>query len=117
MWGGGVKLLGVTIDHDLKFNEHIGNIARKVSKQIQVLQRHKKLIDIHAKVKLYNAYLLPHLNYCSIVWHHCGKGNSNKLENLMNVRCALFTMMIIARMRNYYCVLSILLCIVEFIIF
>lgn len=60
---GGAKLLGVTIDHDLKFNEHIGNIARKVSKQIQVLQRHKKLINIHAKVKLYNAYLLPHLNH------------------------------------------------------
>ena len=43
--------------------------------------------NIHAKIKLYHAYLLPHLNYCSIVWHHCRKGNSNKLKQLNE--CAL----------------------------
>ena len=50
-----VKLLGVTIDRDLKFSKHIADIVRKVGKQVQVLQRHKKLIDTDAKVKLYDA--------------------------------------------------------------
>ena len=35
-----VKLLGVTIDRDLKFSKHIADIVRKVGKQVQVLQRH-----------------------------------------------------------------------------
>ena len=54
---------------------------------MRVLQRHKKLIDTDPKIGLYNAYLLPHLDYCSIEWHYGGRRNSNKLEKL---NCALF---------------------------
>ena len=34
-----VKLLGVTIDYQLKFKEHISNICRKASQQLNVLTR------------------------------------------------------------------------------
>ena len=34
------------------------------------------------KVRLYTAYPLPHLTYCSITWHFCGRRNSDKLEKL-----------------------------------
>jgi hypothetical protein len=34
-----VKLLGVTIDYELKFNSHITNICRKASRQLNVLKR------------------------------------------------------------------------------
>ena len=33
-----VKLSGVTIDSKLKFNEHISNICKKVSRQLSVLK-------------------------------------------------------------------------------
>ena len=62
-----MTLLGVTIDKDLNFTEHVADIVRRVSNQIQVLQRHKKLINTDTKTKLYNAYLLPHLYYCCVV--------------------------------------------------
>ena len=75
-----MKLLGVTIDKDLNFNEHVADIVRRVSNQIQVVQRHKKLIDTDTKAKLYKGYLLPHLYYCCVVWHHCGQRNLRKLE-------------------------------------
>lgn len=67
-----VKSLGITIDRDLNFSKHIAEIVSKVGKQVQVLKRHKRLIYPDTKVKLYNAYLLPQLDYCSIIWHHCG---------------------------------------------
>ena len=70
-----MKLLDVTIDKDLNFNEHVADIVRRVSNQIQVVQRHKKLINTDTETKLYKAYLLPHLCYCSVVWHHCGQRN------------------------------------------
>ena len=85
-----IKLLGVTPDKDLNFDKHIADIARKVDNQMRVLQRYKKLIDTDAKIGLYNAYLLLHLDYRSIEWHHCGRRNSNKLEKL---NWALFIMM------------------------
>ena len=62
----GMKLLGVTINKDLNFTEHVADIVRRVSNQIQVMQRHKKLINTVTKTKLYNAYLLPHLHYCRV---------------------------------------------------
>lgn len=72
-----MKLLGVTIDKDLNFTEHVADMY-----QIQVMQRHEKLSDTHTKTKLYNAYLLPHLHYCCVVWHHCGQCNLKKLEKI-----------------------------------
>ena len=77
-----MKLLGVTIDKDLNFTEHLADIVRRISNLIQVMQRHKKLINTDTKTKLYNAYLLPHLYYCCAVWHHCGQRNLKKLEKI-----------------------------------
>ena len=77
-----MKLLGVTIDKDLNFTERVADIVRRISNQIQVMQRHKKLINTDTKIKLYNAYLLPHLYYCCVVWHHCGQRNLKKLEKI-----------------------------------
>ena len=37
---------------------------------------------MHAKKRLYLAYFLPHLTYCSTVWLHCGKRNADVIENL-----------------------------------
>jgi len=77
-----MKLLGVTNDKDLNFTEHVADIVRRVSNQIQVMQRHKKLINTDTKTKLYNTYLLPHLYYCCVVWHHYGHRNLKKLEKV-----------------------------------
>ena len=59
-----IKLLGVVIDRELNFNDHVAAIVRKLTNQLQVIKRHKKLIDTKSKIKLYNAYFLSHLNYC-----------------------------------------------------
>ena len=43
-----VKLLGVTIDYELKFNSHITNICRKASRQLNVLLNNiimKKMVE------------------------------------------------------------------------
>lgn len=83
-----MKLLGVTIiiDKDLNFTEHVADIVHRVSNQILVMQRHKKLINTDTKTKLYNAYLLPHLYYCCVVWHHCSQQNLKKLEKIKERR-------------------------------
>lgn len=47
-----MELLGVTIDKDPNFNEHVADIVHRVSNQIQVVQRHKKLINTDTKTKI-----------------------------------------------------------------
>ena len=71
----------------LKYHPH--DVVRKVSNQLQVLKRHKRLIPTGAKKRLYEAFILLHLNYCSIIWNHCGKKNADKLEKI-NERCLNF---------------------------
>ena len=68
----------------------ISKLVRKVSNQLQVLKRHKRLLPTGAKKRLYEAFILSHLlNYSSIVWNHCGKKNADKLEKI-NERCLRF---------------------------
>ena len=55
---------------------------RKVRWKFQVLKRYKHLILTHSKKRLYLAYFLPHLTYCSTVCFHCGKRNIDIIEKL-----------------------------------
>ena len=40
-----VKLLGITIDNELKFNEHISNVYMKEQRKLSVFMRMKKYKD------------------------------------------------------------------------
>ena len=49
---------------------------------IGVLQRLKNLIPMNAKLRIYKTAVLPHLTYCSLVWHFCRASDRNKLERI-----------------------------------
>ena len=77
-----VDLLGVTIDKDLSFNRHISQICEKVNKQFSVLKRFKNILTSKVMLRLYKAFILPHFQYCSLIWHFSGTRNCDKLESL-----------------------------------
>ena len=64
-----MELLGVTIDNKLKFEEQIREICRKVSQQVAVLNRLKKILPFELRIDIYRAFIAPHFNYCSESWH------------------------------------------------
>ena len=64
-----VKLLGVTIDYELKFNSHITNICRKASRQLNVLKRMGKYLNRLGKLTIYHSFILSNFNYCPVIWH------------------------------------------------
>ena len=74
--------MGVHIVEQLHFSTHVASICKKISKQIAVISRFRKLLSIQTKLTLYKAYILPHFTHCSTVWMHCGKTASDKLEKL-----------------------------------
>ena len=77
-----INILGVDIDERLKFNQHIDSMCQKLSAQINAISRIKSNLCIKAKQKLYNAYIVGNLNYCSTVWMFTSRGNLAKLEKL-----------------------------------
>ena len=84
-----MELLSVTLDNKLKFEGQIRKICRKVSQQVAVLNRLKKILPFELRIDIYRAFIAPHFNYCSESWHHCGKRGCAKLEKI-NERALLF---------------------------
>ena len=77
-----IQLLGVTLDNKLKFDSHIASICPRVRGQVNALNRLKNVLPCKTKEALYRAFILPHFDYCSQIWHHCGARNTKKLERV-----------------------------------
>ena len=78
-----LELLGVTPDSKLKFEGLMRKICRKVSQQVAVLNRLKKILPFELRTDIYRAFITPHFNYCSEPWHHCGKRGSGKPKKII----------------------------------
>ena len=53
------KMLGVIIDKDLNFSQHISEVCIKTSKIIDVVQRLKNLLPMNAKLRIYKTAVQP----------------------------------------------------------
>jgi len=62
------KILGVLIQSNLKWNEHISSIANKISKVIGIINKIKHTLSTDHLKLLYQSLIQPYLNYCCIVW-------------------------------------------------
>ena len=76
------KLLGVTIDRKLNFNEHVTNLCDKASKKIQALARIFPYIPQTQKRLLMNAYFMSQFGYCPLVWMNHSRTLNNHINGL-----------------------------------
>lgn len=65
------RLLGVTVDSTLSWDAHISAILKKCNSYLFLLSRIKPYLSISSRKLFYNAYILPHFDYCCIVWGNC----------------------------------------------
>jgi hypothetical protein len=75
-----VKLLGVEIDNELKFTQHIKSICKKASQKINALARIRNYLDLNCTKTLYNAFLISPFMYCPLIWMF----HSKSLNSLIN---------------------------------
>ena len=78
------KTLGVIVDEHLSWNDQIQSIVSKSSKGIGMIRRIKKFVPQSTLLKVYNAIVLSHFDYCSLVWDNCSDYLLNKLQKLQN---------------------------------
>ena len=77
-----VKLLGITIDFKLNFNNHISNICKKAARQLNVLKRIGTHLNKLSKLTIYHSFILSNLSYCPLAWHFCSEKNTQKIEKI-----------------------------------
>ena len=79
-----IKYLGVQIDHNLNWKEHIKTISLKISRAIGFIKYAKKFLPSALLQLLYNSIVEPHIRYCCSVWGSCGVTTINQLHKLQN---------------------------------
>ena len=64
-----LKLLGITIDDCLQFDQHISNLRSKVAMQLNDLGRLQKYMGKSEEVVIANGFIYGIFNYCPLLWH------------------------------------------------
>jgi len=77
-----MKLLGVYFDEKLCFDYHVREICKKAGRLVSALYRLKDKVSQKNKLKLYHAFVISNLCYCSLVWHFCGVKNTRRIEKV-----------------------------------
>ena len=62
-----IKLLGINIDDQLKFNEHISVLCSKAAMQLNAFRRLQKYMEKSEKEAIINSFILSNFNYCPLV--------------------------------------------------
>ncbi len=76
------KHLGVTMSKDMTWNLHIDAITKKAASRLSGINRIKFLITRKARVSLYNALVLPILEYGGLIFDNCTLYLKQRLESI-----------------------------------
>ena len=77
------QVLGVFVDATFSWTANINNIIKNVNSSLALLRRIKKYLNHKTRILFYNAYILPHLDYCCSIWGDCSK---YLLESLLKLQ-------------------------------
>ncbi len=64
-----VNYLGVTVDKHLRWHPHVDKVRRQCLGKIAAIRSASAYLPPHICRTLYLSYVLPNLEYCSVVWH------------------------------------------------
>ena len=74
------KLLGVTIDKQLKFHKHLSEICKKARAKVTALARLVKIIPFEKKKLLMKSFIESQFSYFPLLWMFC----TRKLDGRIN---------------------------------
>ena len=77
-----VKLLGVSIDKQLNFNEHVSKLCKKGNQTLHALARVSKYLSKDKLRILMKSFIESQFNYCPLVWMFHNRTMNNKINRL-----------------------------------
>ena len=68
-----VKLFGIDVDDELKFEKHVKTLCQRGGKKVSAFSRVVPYIDEKKGNTLYHTFIMSSFNYCLLTWVFCGK--------------------------------------------
>ena len=81
---GSNKYLGVQIDLELKWREHVTFAIGKISRAMRIFKYAKKYLPLEIVKNMYTSLVEPHFRNCCSLWGYCGETLLDKLQKLQN---------------------------------
>ena len=76
-----VKLLGITKDSKLKFDQHVAKLCLNANNKISAFSRVSSYLNEKQSLLLYNSFIMSQFNYCPLIWMFCEKVANNELNH------------------------------------
>jgi len=77
-----IKYLGILIDNDLSWKQHIDHITIKISRTVGLISKLRQFVPRHTLINIYRSLAAPYLSYGLIVWGQARKSYLDKLLKL-----------------------------------
>ena len=77
-----VKLLGITIDRELKFKSHLTSICKKAGKKINALARLCKFLPLHKRIIVMKAFFMSQFSFSPLLLMFCDRALNSKIDSL-----------------------------------
>ena len=75
-------LLGITIEHELKFDDHVNYLCKKVSLKLNALVRIARFMNVSKKRIILKSFIESQFGYCPLIWMLHSRGLNNKINRI-----------------------------------
>jgi len=79
-----MKVLGVTLDRRLTFDDHVSAVARSCNYHARVIRHVRQLLTVDLAQTLACSLILSSIDYCNAVLHGAPSGTIQKLQRVQN---------------------------------
>ena len=76
------NLLGITIDHELKFDDHVNHLCKKVSLKLNAFARIAPFMNVSEKRIIMKSFIESQFGYCPLIWMFHSRGLNNKINRI-----------------------------------
>ncbi len=77
-----VELLGLTIDNNLKFTEHVTTLCKKGNQKLHALARISNFLCHNKRKLIMKTFIESQFNYCPLTWMFHNRTLNNKINKL-----------------------------------
>ena len=77
-----VKLLGITIDKELKFDKYVDKIFSKANRKLSVLSRMRSFLSARKRRIVFKSFIESQFKYCPLTWMFCSRMSNSKINRL-----------------------------------
>ena len=75
-------LLGITIDSNLPFENHIRNICKKASQKLNALAKIAPYMNIKKRKTIMKSFITSQFSYCPLIWMFHSRHLNNKINSI-----------------------------------